>query len=141
MVESNQVKAVALDLDGTILRPDGSCSETTQQAIRLLANEGFTVVFVTARPPRDIFDLASSTGIVSVSACCLGGVLVDLRSQELIVIDRMDSQAVREAIRSLKDAVPSVTFGWETGTRAFCESNYPTSRYPQPERASDVSAS
>lgn len=138
MVEPNQVKAVALDLDGTILRPDGSCSEATQQAIREVADTGFTVVFATARPPRDILDLASATGIDSVSACCLGGVLVDLRSQELVGMDRMDAQAVREAICSLKDAVPSVTFGWETGTRAFCEPNYPTSRDPQPESVSDA---
>jgi Cof subfamily protein (haloacid dehalogenase superfamily) len=138
VAEQNQVKAVALDLDGTILRPDGSCSEATHQAIRLVVNTGVTVVLATARPPRDIFGLASATGIDSVSACCLGGVLVDLQSQDLIAMNRMDSQAVYEAICSLKEAVPSVTFGWETGTQAFCEPSYPTSGYPQPEHVPDA---
>ena len=45
-------RLVASDLDGPLLRPDGSVSDRTRRAVWGLADQGIAFVIVTARPPR-----------------------------------------------------------------------------------------
>src|SRR5690349_130880 len=52
-------RLVATDLDGTLLRPDGTVSPRTAGALVRAADAGVEVVFVTARPPRWLQELAS----------------------------------------------------------------------------------
>ena len=46
-------RLLATDLDGTLLRPDGSVSERTVTALSRAREVGFPVLFVTGRPPRE----------------------------------------------------------------------------------------
>ncbi|MFH9294938.1 HAD family hydrolase [Streptomyces sp. NPDC017520] len=46
-----QPRLIATDLDGTLLRNDGSLSERTRKALDLATAGGAEVVLVTARPP------------------------------------------------------------------------------------------
>lgn len=55
-------RVVATDLDGTLLRPDGSVSARTRDVLRRLDDDGVRVVFVTARPPRWLPMLADLAG-------------------------------------------------------------------------------
>ena len=52
------IRLIASDLDGTLLRSDGTVSARTREAIRAAQAGGVRVVFVTARPPRDVRHLA-----------------------------------------------------------------------------------
>ncbi|WP_205856984.1 HAD hydrolase family protein, partial [Phytoactinopolyspora endophytica] len=45
-------RVVATDLDGTLLRSDGSVSPRTLAALRRAEDAGATVIFVSGRPPR-----------------------------------------------------------------------------------------
>ena len=45
-------KLIVLDLDGTLLRPDGTISEFTQKTIKDVQNKGHQVVIATGRPYR-----------------------------------------------------------------------------------------
>ncbi len=45
-------RLVATDLDGTIVRSDGSISERTRAAIARVEQAGVPFVMVTGRPPR-----------------------------------------------------------------------------------------
>jgi ribonucleotide monophosphatase NagD (HAD superfamily) len=47
-------RLAALDLDGTLLQPDGSASARTADALRRDRARGLRLVFVTARPPRSV---------------------------------------------------------------------------------------
>lgn len=49
-------KMIALDLDGTLLRPDGTISEFTQETIKAVQNKGHQVVIATGRPYRMAID-------------------------------------------------------------------------------------
>jgi hydroxymethylpyrimidine pyrophosphatase-like HAD family hydrolase len=55
-------KVAALDLDGTLLRSDGTVSEATVRAVADVTACGIRAVIVTARPPRFVRRLASAAG-------------------------------------------------------------------------------
>ena len=50
-------RLVATDLDGTLLRSDGSVSERTRAVWAAADEAGIETVLVTARPPRWLHDL------------------------------------------------------------------------------------
>jgi len=54
-----EIKLVASDLDGTLLRPDETVSERTRDAIAAARRAGITLVLVTGRPPRSLASIAA----------------------------------------------------------------------------------
>ena len=45
-------KLIALDLDGTLLRPDGTISEFTKKTIKDVQEKGHQIIIATGRPYR-----------------------------------------------------------------------------------------
>ena len=66
------VRLIATDLDGTLLRDDGTISPRSRAAIHAAQHAGLWVVFVTARPPRDVRDLAGHAGLDGIAVCSNG---------------------------------------------------------------------
>ena len=64
-------RLIATDLDGTLLRSDGTVSARSVDALRAVADAGLETVLVTARPPRWIDDLAHVVGTRGVALCGL----------------------------------------------------------------------
>ncbi|MEK5036700.1 HAD family hydrolase [Sporosarcina sp. FSL K6-3457] len=56
MDETQNVKAIVLDLDGTLLNSKKEVSERSIKAILEAYNKGIIVIFATARPPRSVKD-------------------------------------------------------------------------------------
>ena len=56
---------VATDLDGTLLRADGTISTRTRLALQRTWAAGTIVVVVTARPPRFVRRLAVAEGLTA----------------------------------------------------------------------------
>lgn len=50
----NEVKAIVLDLDGTLLNSKKEVSKRNQQAIFEMHQKGIFIIFATARPPRSV---------------------------------------------------------------------------------------
>ena len=65
-------RLIATDLDGTLLRSDGTVSARTQAALALAEEAGISIVFVTGRPPRWLESLAEHTGRHGVAICSNG---------------------------------------------------------------------
>ncbi len=57
------VKLVATDLDGTLLRPDGTLSERTICAVKAAQDAGIVVIPITGRPPRITWGVAKEAGL------------------------------------------------------------------------------
>ncbi|MCL1870374.1 MAG: HAD hydrolase family protein, partial [Promicromonosporaceae bacterium] len=68
-------RLVATDLDGTLLRADGTVSARTRRVLAQVEAAGVEVVFVTARPPRWLGQLADVVGGHG-RVVCLGGAAV-----------------------------------------------------------------
>ncbi|MCS5496503.1 HAD family hydrolase [Cnuibacter physcomitrellae] len=71
------VRAVALDVDGTIAGGDHRVSPRTADAIRSLTSLDVPVILLTGRSRRNTLELAREVGITNLVAACNGAVVFD----------------------------------------------------------------
>jgi len=107
------VGLVATDLDGTLLRPDGSVSAFTVATFARAREAGLPVVFVTGRPPRWLPMVAEATGHTGVAIGANGGVLVDLASGLILRAHALEPSAIDEVVTTLRAEVPGIGFAAE----------------------------
>jgi Cof subfamily protein (haloacid dehalogenase superfamily) len=105
---------VATDLDGTIVRRDGTVSDRTVGALQGVEALGVPVVFVTGRPVRWMAPLAERTGHTGLAICANGAVVYDLHDERIVAHDPMAIEVGLEVARRLRAAVPDVAFAVET---------------------------
>ncbi len=106
-------RLVATDLDGTLLRSDGTVSERTRRLLATVEEAGTEVVFVTARPPRWLDALAHLVGRHG-RVICLGGAAVwDLADGSALEVCGFDDVAVRALVADLRVTVPGVALAVE----------------------------
>lgn len=105
-------RLVASDLDGTLLRDDGTVSARTARALADLAAAGVDLVLVTARPPRWVDDLSfvPDHGVV---LCVNGAVVYDVAHARVLEHLAMDDDLVRALAADLRAALPDVTLAAE----------------------------
>jgi Cof subfamily protein (haloacid dehalogenase superfamily) len=97
------VLLAATDLDGTLLRTDGTVSGATRRVLAAVEDAGVPVVFVTGRPLRWMTDLWEMVGAHGVAVAGNGAVVYDVaarRVRRLRGIERDAGLAVAAAIRS-----------------------------------------
>jgi HAD superfamily hydrolase (TIGR01484 family) len=112
------VRLVATDLDGTLLRPDGTVSKRTVRAVRAARNAGLHVIPMTGRPPRITWDIAMEAGLGPLGVCSNGAALVDLSSMEVIELETIGSELVAETVVTLRKVFPGSVFAIE-GIESF----------------------
>ncbi|HYP97456.1 MAG TPA: HAD-IIB family hydrolase [Polyangiaceae bacterium] len=117
-------RLLALDLDGTLLRRDGSISASTLCALRAAQSRGLDLLFVTARPPRRVRAVSGVTDLCSVAICGDGSLLYDLKSDALLAEERLRSDHAALLVESLRTAIPEVAFAVEVGLRYGCDPHY-----------------
>lgn len=122
--ESTPVRLFASDLDGTLLRSDGTVSEVTRQTLIEAEAAGLTVVFVTGRPPRWVHEVADATGHTGVAVLANGAVRYDLHREQVLAAHPIDPALLAEVADTLRRGIPSVTFGLEQGLNFGYEPGY-----------------
>jgi hydroxymethylpyrimidine pyrophosphatase-like HAD family hydrolase len=106
-------RLVATDLDGTLLRSDGTVSPRTRTALLAAEDAGVEIVFVTARPPRWLAPLREVVGGHG-RVICLGGAAVwDLATGRALDVCGFRDEAVRALVTDLRAAVPDVRLALE----------------------------
>jgi Cof subfamily protein (haloacid dehalogenase superfamily) len=118
-------RLVATDLDGTIVRSDGTISTRTLAALDAVEAAGADVLFVTGRPPRWMDKVAAVTGHHGLAICGNGAVVYDLRSERIVETHPMDVTAARKVAELIRAAIPDVCFAVETETGFAHEPDYP----------------
>jgi hypothetical protein len=103
---------VATDLDGTLLRPDGSVSRRTAAALQAAEAAG-VVVMVTGRPPRWLAPVAEQIGHTGVAVCANGAVVYDLHAERVVETFAISREVVLEVVAAVRAAVPEVAFAVE----------------------------
>lgn len=112
-------RLIATDLDGTLLRSDGSVAERTATALRAAEEAGVVVVVATGRPPRWIRQVADALGHTGLVVCANGAVVVDLHSEQVIETYPLGRSVVAKVADVVRSAVPGVQFAVETPDRGF----------------------
>jgi hydroxymethylpyrimidine pyrophosphatase-like HAD family hydrolase len=108
------MRMVACDLDGTIVRPDGTVSPRTVAALAACERAGVRVVFVTGRPPRWMAPVAAATGHDGIAVCANGAIVYDLAAQRVIATRGIPAADVHRIARAVRGAVPGGAFALET---------------------------
>jgi hydroxymethylpyrimidine pyrophosphatase-like HAD family hydrolase len=106
-------RLVASDLDGTLLRSDGTISDRTRAALRAVEDAGVEVVLVTARPPRWLDAIADCVGGHGRVVCLGGAAVWDLATRSALEVRGFDDDVVRALVADLRAAVPGVALGLE----------------------------
>jgi len=121
----NRPRLVASDLDGTLLRSDGTVSAHTAAVWAALARQGIETVLVTARPPRWLHDLEQVVGPRGVALCGNGAFVYEVATRRLLESHCFEPQTLLELIADLRSAIPGATFAAERVDGPFVEPDFP----------------
>lgn len=114
-------RLVATDLDGTLLRSDGSVSERSIAVLRGLADVGVETVLVTARPPRWLDALAHVVGARGVALCGNGAFRYDVAERRVFDARTIDPSVLGEVVADLRRELPGTGFAAERVTGLAAE--------------------
>jgi len=124
-------RLVASDLDGTLLRSDGTVDDRTRRAIASAEAAGATVVFCTARPHRWLKPLAEETGHHGMAVCANGAVLWDVHTESVIEATPLQPAVARQLVTLLEGEVPGGAWAVERTGGFGHEPDY-VPRWPVP---------
>jgi Cof subfamily protein (haloacid dehalogenase superfamily) len=107
-------RVVATDLDGTVVRSDGSISVRTKDALAAAEAAGAMVVLVTGRPPRWLAGIAEATGHHGLAICANGALVYDLHREQVLESHLLEVAAATRLVAQLREAIPGLGFAVET---------------------------
>src|SRR6476469_227371 len=110
---SSRVRLAAIDLDGTLLRSDGTISQRSRDAIRAVRDAGIVVVIVTARGPASVTDLAKDAGIGGSAICSNGGLIVALATGAILRERLLETETAVRLVHALRERLPGIVFAVE----------------------------
>jgi Cof subfamily protein (haloacid dehalogenase superfamily) len=119
-------KLIATDLDGTLLRSDGTPSERTLAALRAAHGASMHVVVATARPYRALAPLIDAQPFEGWGVCQNGAVTYHLASRERVAIQVLDHGHARRIVADLRSAFDGVVFACEVDDVFSCEPGFRT---------------
>ena len=109
-------RLVATDLDGTLVRTDGTVSDRSRGVLAELDRRGIPVVIVTARPIRWLDDLWSMVGQHGLVIVSNGAAVVDLgtgESRTVRDVHGIDPAAGLRLIEAVRRSVPEASYAVE----------------------------
>ncbi|MFN8525502.1 MAG: Cof-type HAD-IIB family hydrolase [Chloroflexota bacterium] len=124
MRETRTPRLAATDLDGTLLRSDGTASARSVAALGAAQEAGLAVVLVTGRPPRMVAPLARDLGARGLAICLNGALVLDLDSGEIVEHEQCSAEVVEALVTRLRALDREIRFAFERGTHFSCEPEY-----------------
>ena len=118
-------RLVASDLDGTLLRRDGTVSEVTARVWQQVQQAGIETVVVTARPPRWLDHLGDLMGEHGLAICCNGAFVYDVAGREILQAHGFTQPDARNLIGRILEAYPNAGAAVETNMGMFRTPGYP----------------
>ena len=95
------------------MRPDGTVSQRTVDAVRSAQRAGIHVVPVTGRPPRVTWDVAKRAGLGPLGVCSNGAVVVDVEAMQVLELETVAAEVASRLVELLRQRVPGVRFAVE----------------------------
>jgi HAD-superfamily hydrolase, subfamily IIB len=117
-------RVVATDLDGTLVRSDGTISSRSLDALRAVEAAGVLVIFVTGRPPRWMAPVAEATGHRGLAVCANGALVYDLGTERVVEEFLLAPAAAAEVVRRLREALPEASYAVERTGGFGCTPDY-----------------
>lgn len=108
-----RIRLVASDLDGTLLRSDGSVSDRTVAALHAVAAAGMDVVFATGRPWRYLADVVDRTGVAGTVICGNGALVWDPQRRQPLEVRGFEPAVLAAVLPRIRRALPGALFAAE----------------------------
>ncbi|WP_181347497.1 Cof-type HAD-IIB family hydrolase [Thalassobacillus sp. CUG 92003] len=118
---TNQIKLIALDMDGTLVNNDGDVSTENEQAIQRAKEKGMHVVLCTGRSLSGCHDIANNLGRSSYIVTINGGEIYD-HLFNLVERSPLDHELVKH-IMDIKDK--HGVFFWSSTAQGVFNSHNP----------------
>jgi HAD superfamily hydrolase (TIGR01484 family) len=99
---------VATDLDGTIVRSDGTISSRTVEAFARVEAAGARFALVTGRPPRMMRPITEAFGQQGTAICANGALAYDMRTEVIEALHLIPAPVLAAAAAALRAAVPGI---------------------------------
>jgi hypothetical protein len=132
------IRLIASDLDGTLLRDDGTVSGRTRAILARAAERGIRTVLVTGRPPRWVRDLPALTGAHTIVVCANGALLYDVDAHAIIDHAPLPSALAVELVDALRIDARGCVFACEMEFRFGHDVAYPVRLPPADALVGDV---
>jgi len=98
---------IAFDIDGTLLRSDGSLSPRVRQAVREMKNQGCTIALATGRPWKAVTETVESLGVVDYCVC-LNGASVHKSDGKAVKFNSMTETQTKASAQLARRLIPGV---------------------------------
>ncbi|WP_041833019.1 HAD family hydrolase [Actinoplanes sp. N902-109] len=123
----SEIRLVASDIDGTLVRSDGSLSPRTIDVLAGLRDRGVPVVLVTGRPVRWLRPLYDQLAEPLPAVCANGAVVYDPVHDEILRAAPLSVELLLEVTKKLREAVPDVVLAVEVedGRSFWYEEKWP----------------
>lgn len=108
-------KVVATDLDGTLLRPDGTLSQRTRDAVAGAEAAGITVMLATGRPLRWLRPVAEALGHRGLAVGANGAAIYDLHTERVVAEHLLAPEVALAIVQGLRRNVDGLSFAVERG--------------------------
>ena len=117
-------RLVATDLDGTLLRSDGTVSPHTASVLREVLDRGVEVVFVTARPWRWMTELWAYVGSRGLAVVSNGALLLDVATGRPLEVHGIEREVGLPLVDAIRARVPGCAFAIELLAGISLEPDY-----------------
>lgn len=117
-------RLIATDLDGTIVRRDGTIAPRTIAAFARAERAGARFVLVTGRPPRTMGQIAAAFGNRGIALCSNGALSYDLATGVVTGERLIPGAVMAEAARLMREAIPGIGIAVERGFVLHADDRY-----------------
>ena len=123
-MRADRPRLVACDLDGTILRSDGTISPRSAAALDRIADAGARFVFVTGRRPRHTEAVLGPFGYQGTVICVNGALTYDMGGAGVTWQQLIPARQLAEAAARLRQAIPGLGISVEYADGQIRDARY-----------------
>lgn len=120
-LSAEKVELVAIDLDGTLLRPDGSICAPSAEAIAEAAALGVKVVLTSGRAPRSMRPIHAALGLDTVLIAHNGAMVYDPVRDQIVEHATMPGPLARRVVELARQVDPAVAAGVEVDGKTYTD--------------------
>lgn len=102
-------KMIVVDLDGTLLNINSSCSKKSKEYLLKLKNMGYIIVIATGRILRDAINVSDGAGFANYIISSGGGLIYDMDNSRIVDDNSIDNGEIRRILDSYNDDIDYIT--------------------------------